>query len=73
MSVPVGQRVRVNDDVFEGSEDPREIGIRGAYGTIVWASPVRDNARTDLYEVEIDGEEWPVLEDEFVLVKGEDA
>ena len=63
MTLKVGQRIQIKDNAFAGSSDPTDFIVRGKIGIVVW-----DLGNGD-YEVEIDGEIWPLSDDELVLIQ----
>lgn len=41
MGIQSGQRVRISDDAFPGSDEPTDIAARGQEATVLWNLPER--------------------------------
>ncbi len=62
-SMQVGQRVKVKENAYEGSNEPHDFTVRGTTGTIAW------DLGGGAFEVEIDGDLWPLSDDEIELIQ----
>ena len=63
MTLKVGQRIQIKDNAFAGSSDPADFIVRGKIGIVEW--DLGDGA----YEVEVDGELWPLCDDDLELIQ----
>ena len=72
MQFKVDDRVRVKDTAFSDSDDMTDIVLRGKTGTIAVRfgdNPAYDPSWAGCYEVEIDGDLWPLCEDELEQIQ----
>ena len=72
MPFKLGDRVRIKENAFDGSNDPRDIAIRGKEGSVAYVfseDAALGPSWDDCYEIEIEDELWPVCADEMEKVQ----
>ena len=72
MQFKIGDKVRVKENAFSDSDDMSDIELRGKTGIIAWRfgdDSTYDPSWSGCYEVEIDGDLWPLCEDELESIQ----
>jgi len=70
MEFEIGQQVKIGQNIFEGTTDKRELAIRGRIGTVTYCyGPAIEPGEYECYEVEVNGESWPVHAGEMSAIQ----
>lgn len=58
-----GEMVRIKDNAFEGTDDPKDLAVRGRIGEVC------DTEIEGLIYVTVDGKDWPLTEEEIERIE----